>query len=56
MAGAPLAPAVADALLRAPYARRHGQRDADAEVIDAAFATARRCVARHRAAAPAGSS
>ena len=56
MAGAPLAPAVADALLRAPYARRHGEGDAGAEVIAAAFATARRCVARHRAAAPAGSS
>jgi hypothetical protein len=56
MAGVPLAPAVAEALLRAPYAHRHGQGVAGAEVIAAAFVTARRCVTRHRAAAPAGSS
>jgi len=54
MAGAPLAPAVADALLRAPYARDDGHGDADHSVIDAAFVTARRCVRRHRTAVRSG--
>jgi len=48
MAGAPLPTAVADALLRAPYARYGAQDMANPPVIDAAIAAARRCVRRHR--------